>query len=134
MQKYLFGFLFVAAVAIAANAVPSAYVAPLAAAPVKANLSHNLILGSRLPGDRLIIRENIIKPSKWLQVITVERTYNASKYERITQVKALDQKTNGNGAYATLKYGGPGNQNVTLKFKSQRGHGINFVVEIYARY
>ncbi|XP_031834359.1 putative salivary secreted peptide [Nomia melanderi] len=97
------------------------------------NKSHNLIVGYRMPGDRLVLRQNIIKKSAWMQIVTEQKTFNVSKWERITLVNALDQKTNGNGAYASLLQGGPGYNNVTLRFKSQRGHGINFIVELYSR-
>lgn len=97
------------------------------------NKSHNLIVGSRMAGDRLSLKENIVKNSSWMQIVTVQKTFNVSPWERITQVQALDQKTNGNGAFASILNGGPGFSNVTLKFKSQRGHGINFVVQIFSR-
>uniref|UniRef100_A0A6V7ISY8 Salivary secreted peptide n=1 Tax=Bracon brevicornis TaxID=1563983 RepID=A0A6V7ISY8_9HYME len=97
------------------------------------NKSHHLIVGSRLPGDRLTYQESIVKASSFLQVVKVVKTFNVSKYDRITQVLALDQKTNGNGAYAKVIGGGPGFSNVTLQFKSQRNHGINFLVQIYSR-
>ncbi|XP_078051633.1 putative salivary secreted peptide [Augochlora pura] len=98
------------------------------------NKSHHLIVGYRVPGDRVIIRENLVVPSSPLQVKSITKVYNTtSQWEKITLVEALDQKTNGNGAYASLLNGGPGHNNVTLKFKSQRGHGINFLVVIYAR-
>ncbi|XP_076277364.1 putative salivary secreted peptide [Lasioglossum baleicum] len=99
-----------------------------------ANKSHHLIVGSRVPGDRLILRQSVIEKSSWMQVISTTRTFNTTNtWEKITQVKALDQKTNGNGATASLLGGGPGSNYVTLKFKSKRGHGINFIVELYAR-
>jgi len=97
------------------------------------NKSHHLIVGYRAPGDRLVLKEYIIKNSSWMKVQTLEKTFNVSRYERITMVEALDQKTNGNGAYASILYGGPGHSNVTMKFKSQRGHSINFIVNLYAR-
>ncbi|CAK9819026.1 Probable salivary secreted peptide [Anthophora plagiata] len=97
------------------------------------NASHNLIIGYRLPGDRLVLSQNVVKPSAWMRVVVEEKTFNVSKWERITMVRALDQKTNGNGAYASILNGGPGSNNVTIRFKSQRGHGINFVVELYSR-
>lgn len=97
------------------------------------NKSHDLIIGYRMPGDRLILRQSIIKNSSWGRIVTDERTFNTTRFERITQVRALDQKTNGNGAYASILFGGPGWNNVTIRFKSQRGHGINFIVEIYSR-
>ncbi|XP_014237974.1 probable salivary secreted peptide [Trichogramma pretiosum] len=99
----------------------------------KANQSHNLIMGVRQPGDRLIYQESVVKPSKFLQVIQVEKSFNVSNGYYLTQIRAMDQKTNGNGAFATRVRGGPGYNNVTLSFKSQRGHGINFLVQLYAR-
>ncbi|XP_076277362.1 putative salivary secreted peptide [Lasioglossum baleicum] len=100
----------------------------------RSNKSHHLIVGSRVPGDRLVLRQSVIEKSSWMQVISITRRFNTTRtWEKITQVRALDQKTNGNGAYASLLSGGPGFNNVTLKFKSQRGHGINFIVELYAR-
>ncbi|XP_076619339.1 putative salivary secreted peptide [Colletes latitarsis] len=97
------------------------------------NKSHNLIVGYRMSGDRLVLRQNVIKNSAWMRIVVEEKTFNTSMYDRITTVQALDQKTNGNGAYASLTAGGPGYSFVTLRFKSQRSHGINFVVELYAR-
>ncbi|XP_044006876.1 probable salivary secreted peptide [Aphidius gifuensis] len=97
------------------------------------NKSHHLIAGSRLPGDRLTLQQSIVKTSSWAQITSIEKNFNVSRYERITQVLACDQKTNGNGAYPSIIKGGPGGSNVTIKFKSQRGHGINFVVLIYSR-
>ncbi|XP_076619511.1 putative salivary secreted peptide [Colletes latitarsis] len=97
------------------------------------NKSHNLIIGYRMPGDRLVLSQNVVKSSSWMQIVTEQKTFNTTRFSRLTLVNALDQKTNGYGAYATLQSGGPGYSNVTLAFKSQRGQGINFVVELYAR-
>ncbi|XP_043253334.1 probable salivary secreted peptide [Colletes gigas] len=97
------------------------------------NKSHNLSIGYRMPGDKLVLRQNVVKTSSWMQIVTEQKTFNTSQFYRITLVNALDQKTNGNGAYASLTSGGPGYNSATLRFKSQRGHGINFVVEVYAR-
>ncbi|XP_076236329.1 putative salivary secreted peptide [Calliopsis andreniformis] len=97
------------------------------------NKSHNLIVGFRQVGDRLVLRENIVKNSSWMRIVTVEKTFNTSRFDRITMIQALDQKTNGNGAYASVLSGGPGYSSVNMRFKSQRSHGINFVVELYAR-
>ncbi|XP_024874518.1 probable salivary secreted peptide [Temnothorax curvispinosus] len=128
--KYIAGLAFLVTVLLTINTVPAngsidSY------AP--ANKSHHLIVGYRMPGDRLVLKDRIIKNSSWMKVVTVEKTFNVSRWERITMVEALDQKTNGNGAHATVLKGGPGHNNVTLKFKSQRGHSINFVVQLYAR-
>ncbi|EFN76403.1 probable salivary secreted peptide [Harpegnathos saltator] len=128
-QKYIITVGLVVAALLAINTESASGSNYYAAA----NKSHHLIVGYRMPGDRLVYKENIVKESSWMRVITVEKTFNVTKYERITLLQALDQKTNGNGAHASILQGGPGHSNVTLKFKSERGHGINFVVELYAR-
>ncbi|KAG7206236.1 hypothetical protein KM043_003628 [Ampulex compressa] len=98
-----------------------------------ANKSHNLIIGARVPGDRLVLSDIVVKPSAWMKVQVAQKVFQIARYQRITQIKALDQKTNGNGAYASIVRGGLGHSNVTMKFKSQRGHGINFRVELYGK-
>ncbi|CAK9826229.1 Probable salivary secreted peptide [Anthophora retusa] len=128
----LFLYLVIVATAVIATEVSSVPQGGKYAAN-SSNASHNLIIGYRLPGDRLVLSQNVVKPSAWMRVVTEEKTFNVSKWERITMVRALDQKTNGNGAYASILNGGPGSSNVTIRFKSQRGHGINFVVELYSR-
>lgn len=130
-QKYIIGLAFLVAALLAVNSVPaSGAVNSYAAAD---NKSHHLIVGYRMPGDRLVLRQNVVKNSSWMKIVTEEKTLNVSSWERITQLRALDQKTNGNGAYASILRGGPAHSNVTIRFKSQRGHGINFIVELYAR-
>lgn len=128
--KYILGLAILVAALYAVNSIPASGVyTPYAAA----NKSHNLIVGGRLPGDRLVLRESVVKNSSWMKIQIVENTFNISRWERITMVEALDQKTNGNGAYASIRNGGPGHNNVTMRFKSQRGHSVNFIVQIYAR-
>ncbi|KAI4488350.1 hypothetical protein M0804_005198 [Polistes exclamans] len=127
-QKLVIFMAVMVAAVVAVEYVPRAYFEPFAA-----NKAHNLTIGYRVPGDRLVLRSNISKKSSWLQVVTTETTLNVSRYDRITMVGAYDQKSDGTGAYASLLKGGPGYANVTLRFKSQRNHGINFVVEVYAK-
>lgn len=95
--------------------------------------SHNLIVGSRMPGDRLVLSQAVVKNSSWMRIVTETKTFQAPHNERITLVEALDQRTDGTGAYASILNGGPGHNSVTIRFKSQRGHGIDFVVNLYAR-
>nr|XP_033334143.1 probable salivary secreted peptide [Megalopta genalis] len=131
--KRLFVCLAIALVAVIATEVASAPGIE-SYANKDGNKSHHFYVGYRVAGDKLIYRENIIVDSSWLQVKSKTKTFNTtSLWEKITYVQALDQKTNGNGAYVSLISGGPGQNSVTLKFKSQRGHGINFVVELYGR-
>ncbi|XP_051167731.1 probable salivary secreted peptide [Leptopilina boulardi] len=129
-RNIFFILTFIVALSLSSYAIPKEHNNRYARA---VNKSHHLIVGARLPGDRLLLKQNVVKNSSWMKVVIVEKTFNVTRYERITQVAAYDQKTNGNGAYASLLNGGPGNQMVRLKFKSQRGHGINFIVELYGR-
>ncbi|XP_043272547.1 probable salivary secreted peptide [Venturia canescens] len=99
----------------------------------KSGKSHALIVGGRVLGDRCVYKEHIVKDSSWFRIVTHEQVYNVSKYERITQVKATDRATDGNGARASLLGGGPGFSSAKLRLKSQRGHGIDYDIEIYAR-
>jgi len=128
--NYLLGLAVLVVALSAVNSVPANGVVSSYA---PANKSHHLIVGFRMPGDRLVLKENVVKNSGWMKVQVVEKTFNVSQWERITLVEALDQKTNGNGAHASILKGGPGSSNVTIKFKSQRGHSINFVVQLYSR-
>ena len=128
--KMLFVLAFVMAITLAMNVAPSSGLG----ANLAKNISHDFILGSRVSGDRLVLQKTINKPSKTFQIVTHQETFNTtSTHYKITQVAAYDQKTNGNGAFVTLIKGGPGYQNVTLRFKSQRSHGINFIVRLYQR-
>lgn len=114
--------------------VALAVIGALAPIEVLGDKSHHLIVGSRQPGDRLSLTETVVKESKWMRKVIVEKTFPVPWPSTITQVEALDQKTNGNGAVASILQGGPGSSSVTIRFKSQRGHGINFRVEIYSRF
>ncbi|XP_043461988.1 probable salivary secreted peptide [Leptopilina heterotoma] len=96
------------------------------------NKSHNFSTGARHWDDKLLFKTNVIEPSKWLRKVVVERRFNVTGY--ISQVAAYDHKNDGTGAHVALTAGGPQAQYVTLRFKSERGHGINFDVEIYGTY
>ncbi|XP_033212031.1 probable salivary secreted peptide [Belonocnema kinseyi] len=97
------------------------------------NKSHDLIVGYRVPGDWLLEKDDVLREKQFLQVVTLTKTFTGNGKSVITQIKALDQKTNGNGAYATVISGGVDQSYVTIKFKSQRNHGIRFKVEIYGQ-
>ena len=96
--------------------------------------SHHLFLGSRVWGDKLIEKKIVKKSSSILQIVKEKISMTGDGRSNITMIQALDQKTNGNGATAVLEAGGPGHNFATLSFKSKRGHGINFVVEVYGKY
>ena len=95
--------------------------------------SNHLILGSRIPGDHLLERHLIVRESEWFRKVKENQIFNGDGHSKITEIRALDQKTNGNGATATVTSGGVGQDFVTINFKSKRGHGINFVVEIFGK-
>ncbi|KAL7303752.1 hypothetical protein TKK_0003883 [Trichogramma kaykai] len=94
---------------------------------------HNLVVGGRVWGDYLIQRVKVDKKSAWLRHVSESRTFSGDGTSRISQIQVLDQKHDGTGAYATLVTGGPGQTFATLKFKSQKSHGIHFIVELYGK-
>ncbi|XP_014211447.1 probable salivary secreted peptide [Copidosoma floridanum] len=95
--------------------------------------ANDLIVGSHIPGDHLIQREIAQRPSKFLQIVKLKKTYTGNNRSNITLVRLLDQNMKGNGATANILNGGPGHNFVTVEFKSIRGHSIHFIVELYGR-
>ncbi|XP_024874542.1 probable salivary secreted peptide isoform X1 [Temnothorax curvispinosus] len=93
--------------------------------------SNNLIAGSRVPGDRLVYLERIVKNSSWGKVQVIERTFDVSRWGRITLIEALDQTPY--GAYVSILEGGLGHNYVTMKFQSQKDHSIKFLFQLFAR-
>lgn len=99
--------------------------------------SHHWSQGTRpQPGDRLLYREIVKKSSSTLQIVTKDVTWpkkGVINNSIINYINATDQYINGNGGYVSLYSGGVGTRAVTLHFKSQRGHGFNFILDIYGR-
>lgn len=93
--------------------------------------SNDLIVGSRVAGDRLIEFKTVRVPSKILQIVSAKQTFSGDRFSRFTEIRLLDQNKKGNGATAKILGGGPGSSFVIVDFKSQRGHSIDFLVEIY---
>ena len=58
--------------------------------------------------DRLVHEENVVGSSKFIRKVIVEKTFNTINNEVITQIRTIDEKTNGNGAFLTLIKNGPG--------------------------
>lgn len=99
--------------------------------------SNHFEIGEKGPNDIRLHYEIVQKSSSALQVVTKDITFPASGTTNsniITYIKAYDQYTNGNGGYCTLTGGGVGFQFAIFHFKSQRGHGFNFILEIWGRY
>lgn len=128
-EKIIFVLLFATAIVLITNVSP---ITGRSYYNRGKNISHNFIIGTRRPGDRLVIQKNLTVPAKTFQVVTQRATFIVQNHKNITQLAAYDQKTDGTGAYVTLEKGGVGKTNVTLRFKSQRGHGIHFLVQVYA--
>ena len=97
------------------------------------NESHHLVVGNREKGDALVYQENIAEEYHVSGTkVIVERNVRAPENHMITQVRLLDQTSDGTGAEATITGGGPGAGGVNLRFKGQRWHGVYFRVEVYA--
>lgn len=58
-------------------------------------------------------------------------TQNVINNRWITSIRAIDANTKGNGANVTVIAGGINRKNVHLRFRSQRGHSIDFNVQIF---
>lgn len=129
-EKIIFVLLFATALILVANVSPTTGYNNYYRGR---NISHNFIIGSRRPGDRLVMQQNITASAATFQIVTRSVQFLVQGGKNITQVTALDQKVDGTGAYVTLKNGGVGKRNITLRFKSQRSRGINFIVKIFAR-
>lgn len=69
-----------------------------------ASKSQDLILGNRSFGDRLVVEENVNKRSSFWRIVTKEKTFYVPKYARITAVEALDLRSDGSGAYASMAF------------------------------
>lgn len=96
--------------------------------------SNNLIVGKRQYNDKLIYQENINKKASIIGMkIILEKVINVPRDYVITEVRALDMMTDGTGAFVVVTGGGPGQESISLRFKSQRFHGIYFVVQVYAK-
>ncbi|XP_037933126.1 probable salivary secreted peptide [Teleopsis dalmanni] len=101
-------------------------------------LSHNAEWGARSTRDVLLSRDIVTEKFKALRVVSYDYEFKQkpprfSHPRTITKIVVTDQYTDGDGGYATLKSGGPSTDHVVLHLKSQRGHGYNFVIDIYGQ-
>ncbi|XP_071573747.1 probable salivary secreted peptide [Temnothorax nylanderi] len=121
--KYIVGLAFLVTVLLTINTVP-------ANGSIDSKSNH-LIVGSRVPGDRLALLQRIEKNRSWGEVQVIQKTFNVSRWGRITMIEALDQTPY--GAYVSILSGGLGHNYVTLKFQSQRGQSIKYLLQLFAR-
>lgn len=83
--------------------------------------------------SRLLLQETAYKESIWMVVRDADIVY-PKKSEipyTISCIKVLDQRKDGKNGVVKVKQGGIGTKNVLLRFHSQRGHSLNYVVQIY---
>ncbi|XP_052891905.1 probable salivary secreted peptide [Anopheles moucheti] len=97
--------------------------------------SNNYYWGVRDPRDVLLNRTIAVRSGTILQVKSIDLVYplKGQLGRNISAITVVDQYINGNGGYASLYAGGIGYNYTTVHLKSQRGHGYNFIVEIYGR-
>nr|ATU82828.1 secreted venom protein family 3 protein [Pristhesancus plagipennis] len=93
--------------------------------------THNLILGKREPGDRLLdnTRPNQIKGRDSI----VQWPRMGKREVKITRIEVLDQYHDGSGGCATLVSGGLGSDNVKLHLQAQPGRNFDFRIRIYGK-
>lgn len=85
-------------------------------------------------GDLSIYRESIAEKFSWIgQKVVKKRNITAPYNHYITKVQCLDEYTDGTGADPEVIDGGSITDWVSLRFTSQRWHGIYFKVEVFAK-
>lgn len=70
----------------------------------------------------------------FLQYLNVHTFYYCQNYVNdrwITSIQAMDGNTKGNGGNVTIIAGGVNSKSVHLRFRSQRGHSIDFNLKIF---
>ncbi|CAH1407044.1 unnamed protein product [Nezara viridula] len=100
----------------------------------KGGKSHHYFFGTRSSYDRLLYHDLINLKSKWMRVTSIDKTYpqqGQPSLGRISYIEVLDQRSDGTGGCVYIRNGGIGQSSVTLHIKSQRNHGMNFVVNVY---
>ena len=93
--------------------------------------SHIQSFGERVYGDRFIMLQTVFVPFKRAWYRTREVTYHAPPHTIITQIVVEDQLINGLGGKCKIVEGGPGHENVTMKFRSQMNQEIYSIVQFY---
>nr|ABQ18257.1 unknown [Lygus lineolaris] len=125
------------AVAVTSGLLLAVLLATFAPSPALAidcgrNKSHNAFIGSRHWDDKLLFMDHPKKESKWLRTVSAD-VATGNLRGIINYIEVLDQKTNGNGGCAYLTSGGAGTNNVAFHIKSQRSHGLDFIIRAWGR-
>ncbi|XP_062551616.1 uncharacterized protein LOC134216840 [Armigeres subalbatus] len=91
----------------------------------------DLILGTILPGDRVLLSQGYVAAGVPNQIVSRNVSYNG--LYNITAIRAYDRSVNRTGA-AYLTSGGVGQRNVTILLQGRvLGAGYDYLVEIYGR-
>uniref|UniRef100_A0A224XNU0 Putative conserved secreted protein n=1 Tax=Panstrongylus lignarius TaxID=156445 RepID=A0A224XNU0_9HEMI len=95
---------------------------------------HDLYVGTRRDGDRLIFSKREIMPKslKVIKILDFEFIgEHVAFYDNITRIEVLDQKRDGSGGCASLVDGGVGHKYVKLDLRTQTGGSYDFLISIY---
>ncbi|XP_075222520.1 putative salivary secreted peptide [Lycorma delicatula] len=97
--------------------------------------SHNLILGQRTWGDRLLFHQVVDVHRKLFRKVTYDVKYPSGSYgnANISCITVIDLKSDGTGGYPYLKSGGVGYRSALINLLSQRSHGLHFNVTVYGK-
>ncbi|OXU22559.1 hypothetical protein TSAR_008032 [Trichomalopsis sarcophagae] len=94
----------------------------------------NFRAGTRVAGDRLACSGRVDIRGVYNKIVTATRICDLSVYRmNVTQVLAFDRGLSGRGGYASITKGGPGYNNVSLYFWSQKSQPLNFTIEVYGK-
>ncbi|CAG9771459.1 unnamed protein product [Ceutorhynchus assimilis] len=116
-------FVFVSTMLVFAKTLPA----------LKNTNGHEIIDGncSSTPYDDRVYYDHVDKTS-WPFIIRSETvTYYGDR--QIYCIQALNQKVNGTGGSANITEGGVGHNFVVVELESNRSHGLEFYVSIYAK-
>ncbi|KAJ8710737.1 hypothetical protein PYW08_009252 [Mythimna loreyi] len=92
----------------------------------------NMHQGSYMPGDRLLHSGYYSKNPIYNAVQYQDITYRAANNVRITYLEAVEQGVTQWGI-PTLRAGGVGYNQATIRLTSARGYGYYYLVRIYGR-
>nr|QTY40871.1 venom polypeptide precursor [Doratifera vulnerans] len=99
------------------------------------SLSHNLYAGQPHPTEILVFETTQAKIGVPLTIrkTIIKFPEEGKKNDRfINNIIALDNIRDGKGGYASVIDGGVGQKHAKIKIESERSHGFNFTIRIYA--
>nr|XP_014275401.2 probable salivary secreted peptide [Halyomorpha halys] len=96
--------------------------------------THDYYFGQWQPYLRLLYMDHPKFDSKLMRVRSEELTYPVKGQAQggiISYIEVTDVRKDGTGGCVYIKNGGVGSRNVTLKLKTQRNHGMEFIIRIF---